>query len=348
VKLWERSLFLRLCKAVLFVLSALFFLFLFLDLSVHGVRFVTGQTRLFPLLNYYFYCLSLHLDPLLALSFLLGSFLVLIRAAAQWELVTLQMSGLSQTRLLRPFYSIALLLQLCSYINSEWVTPSALSFIDSFREQYAKRRKSIAQLHTTPLPDGSELVYAHYNAHQLSDVYWIHGEDLWHMKSLSAHAACYVDHFIRSAQGLHLVESFPQKIFPELRSLSMTRFTPPDQRPLSALFMQSFFQTAEKPLVLAHLHYKLSLPCIFLFIALSVPRPFMHFSRTRSYFPLTALWLLSVLSLFTIFDGMLILAENRMLTPSLALWSPWICLFLIRFTKRCLAKIGKLRMIAVL
>ena len=331
MKLWERSLIFRLFKIVSSLLLALFVLFFFMDLSIHSARFFSQKMNPFSLIVYYLYSFSLHLDLFLALSFLLGSLAILFRASNHFELITLQMSGISRARLARPFILFALMLVVCSYINSELFVPSAPSSMDAFRDLHAKRKKSTTHLYTIPLPDGTELIYSHYAKHQLSDVYWVRGPDLWHMKTYSSGSAHCVDHFIRSSQGIELVESFFEKSFPELNDLALSKFAPPDQRPLSSLFLQAFIPTSDQHLVRTALHYKLSLPCTTLWIALILPPLLMRFSRTRPHFLITAISILLLISFLTIFDGMVILAENHMLPPALALWSPWAVVGLVTF-----------------
>ncbi len=308
------------------------------DLSVHSVRFFAdGHVNIFNISLYYLYSFSMHLDLFFAVGFLLSVLKVLSDLTHHFELITLQMAGISKRRLSRPLFFLASTLTLCSYANSEWIAPNALESIDSFRDTHAKRKKHAQRehVHAVTLDDGSEIVYQEFDPHRkiLFDAYWIRSPDeLWHMKIIELKRTPllgrYTDHFVRNAKGqLAIAESFERRSLPDLPlnpSQAAQKFVPFEQRPLWTLFSQSLTPCADQDMIRAHLHYKLALPLLPILIALALPPILLQFSRRTPTFLIAACSLFVVLSILTIMDGMLILAENRVVNPLLAIWIPWL------------------------
>ena len=341
MNLWERSLFFRLSKTAGFLFLSLAFLYVFADLALHSTRFFSkGAFHPGELLLYYVFCISLKLDLFLSLSFLMGLLIVLFDGASHLEFVSLQTAGISKNRIARPFILLATFCCLISYANSEWLATRSFLSIDSFREIHAKRKKRILREHVQGvlLEDGSELVYSRFDtsAKTLYDLYWLCGKHkIWYIKTLDLKetppAAHFADLLVRTPQKkITVAESFEKRAFPEL-TLSdeqiQTRFIPYDRRPLSLLLAQSSAKSGDRALIRSHLHHKLSLPLVPLFLTLFLPPLLFRFSRQRAFFIITGASLFCLISLFMIFDGMLIVAESKMLPPALALWAPWLLLF---------------------
>lgn len=344
MKLWERSLFFRLCKTKAFLLFCLFSLYMVADISLHSIRFFSkGALSFWDLPLYYLCCFSLRLDLFLSLSFLLSSLVVLFDGSSHLEFVSLQTAGISKNRITRPFFLLAILSCLLSYANSEWLFYHAFNSVDSFRELHAKRKKSVWREHlqVVALDDGSEIVYLHFNpkTKTLSDLFWLCGKQkTWHIKTLdlkeSPPVAYFADLLIRTLdqKKVTILESFESRPFPELsftEEKTLQRFMPFERRPLSVLISQSKLKSADRSIIRSHLHHKLSLPLCPLFLALVLPPLLIRFSRTKALFLIAGGSILGLVSLFMIFDGMLIVAENRMLSPSTALWGPWFLLLFL-------------------
>jgi lipopolysaccharide export system permease protein len=338
MKIWERYLLLRLFSTALFILACLFGVYLIIDLSIHSVRFFAdGRANTIAILLYYIHSFSMHLDLFLALSFLLSALKILFDLTHHFELIALQMAGLSKQKLTRPFFILASTFTIISYSNAEWLAPNAQESIDSFRKEYAKRKKQAQRehVHAVTLDDGSEVVFQKFDPHEkiLFDAYWIKSADeIWHMKILlldqTPLLGQFVDHFTRNAKGqIAIAESFEKHPLPDLplvASQALQKFIPFENRPLWTLFSQSFSSCADLEMIRAHLHYKLSLPLLPLLISLSLPPILLRFSRQLPTFLIAACALFALIAIFTILDGMLILAENRVLNPAMAIWSPWI------------------------
>jgi len=341
MKIWERYLLVRLFFTTLFILGCIFSVYVLIDLSIHSVRFFAdGHANFLAVLMYYIHSFSMYLDLFLALAFLLSALKVLFDLNNHFELIALQMAGLSKQKLTRPLFIIAIILTLASYANAEWLAPNALESIESFRKVHAKRKKQAQRehVHAVTLDDGSEVVYQRFDAHEkiLSDAYWIKSADeLWHMKTVeldhSPLLGRYVDHFTRNAKGqIAVAESFEIRLLPDLpldARQALQKFIPFENRSLKTLVLQSCSSCADLEMIRAHLHYKLSLPLLPLLISLALPPVLLRFSRQLPVFIIAACSLFALIAIFTILDGMLILAENRVVNPAFAIWTPWaICL----------------------
>jgi lipopolysaccharide export LptBFGC system permease protein LptF len=257
---------------------------------------------------------------------------VLLDLTAHREIVALQTSGLSKLKLLTPFVVFAAILTLASYANSEWIAPDAQKGVDPFHKTAGKpiaaRKEKVFSL---DLQDGSELVYqsCNWEKQELCDVFWICSfKDIWHMNTLkidlSPPQGFVTEHFIRNQEGVLQRENlFEVRSFPEIQleaSLALTQFIPFENRSLSTLFQQAKSRGADRQRSSAHLHYKIALPLIPLFSLFAIAPYALRFSRTRSAIFFLACSLFAFIGLMTLLDGMLILAENQVLPPLLAIW----------------------------
>lgn len=338
MSIWMRHLLIRLFSTASFILFCLFGVYAIIDLSIHSVRFFAGgKAGALAVLLYYLHSFSLHLDLFFSLAFILSALKVLFDLAHHFELIALQMAGLSKRRLARPLFILAAVMICLSYANAQWLAPDAQESIDHFRNEHAKRKKRTAQeyVHSVTLDDGSVVVYQRFDPHQknLSDVYWIRSEnEIWHIKILelnrSSLSGRFVDRLARNDLGqIAVAESFDCRPMPDLpleAAQAQQRFIPVENRPLAMLLLQSFSKCADVEMVRAHLHYKLAMPLMPILIALALPPVLLRFSRQSAAFLIAACSLFALIAFLTILDGMLILAENHVLSSVLAIWTPWI------------------------
>lgn len=346
MKLWQRYLFRQLLTTFSFLILCLFAVYVLLDLSVNGVRFLGRGNPAEPLylLLYYFRSFSVHLELFIPLSFLLTTLKVLFDLTRHLELVALQTAGLSGKKLLSPFFALAAILSLVCYANSEWVAPHAMKSAKTFKASYSKHKKKTRREHLqcTLLKDGSELVYREYDeaSNVLRDVFWIRSSnDFWHIKTLAlseplpmGHS---VDHLVRNVL-LQKTESFATKTFSELPlAVAPKAFIPFESRPLSTLLREALY-AADQAGIQTHLHYKLALPQLLFLIVLGLAPLAMQFSRRQPLFLILALSLFGFIACITLLDSLLILGENRVLSPWIAIWSPILGLLALsipRFAK---------------
>lgn len=334
MKLWQRYLLYRLTITFIFLLVSLFAIYVLFDLSIHGISFfVKNQTQIFDLLIYYVCHFSLHLDLFLPLSFLLSSLKTLLDLSTHLELVALQVAGISKKCLLFPFFAFAMVLSLIGYANHEWIEPNAGLGARTFKIAHTKWKKKRENVQSIVLQDGSQLIYQRYDrqAQEFFDLFWIRSpNDIWTLKTLSLSSSPpigrFVDHLIRDKDGLLVkAESYEKHVFKQFAFQEEFRSHPPiptEHRPISALFQQALLRTAEQAIAKTHLHRKLAQPLL-PFAALFAIAPFsMTFSRARREFLLVSLSLFGFIMLMTLYESLVILGENQVLIPEIAMWSP--------------------------
>lgn len=347
MKIWQRYLFFQLASTFLFLLFCLFAIYLLIDLSIHGVRFMTygEETSSLELIVYYFRQFSLQLDLFIPLGFLLSTLKVLFQLGANLELTALQMAGLSRKKILLPFFCFAALLTLLGLINHEFLRDAASLATDDFKLAHSKVKKKERRrdkVHTLLLEDASELVYQKYDPvrKEFSDVFWIRTDrDFWHMKWLRLESdqpmGFFADHFVRG-ELIEKKESFEKKhlIDMPLAKVEPKRFIPYENRPLSSLYKES--KATKLPALKAHFHRKLALPLLPFFVLIGLAPHLFSFSRKKPLFLIVALSLFAFVTVMTLFDGLLILGETNVLPPILSMWClPTILLILAlpRFLK---------------
>ncbi len=330
MKTWQTYLLRRLLKTFFFFFGAIFFIYVIVDLSIHGVRFFS-QEGAHSVFRYYLNTFATLFELFLSLSFLLAILRVLIDCNQRRELLALQMAGLSKKRFLLPFFLVAGGLSGLCYLNSQWVAPYAQETVDIFRSAHKTKKKKTPRLYSLSLEDDSELVYQHFDAEkrELFDVFWVRTpNDIWHMKYLeieSLHGR-YVHHLIRNPEKqLEKQASFSTRSFPELpwnEEAILHRFVPFENRSLSTLFTQVAVLSSDRASVLSHLLYKMAMPLLPLLLLLTLAPTTLRFSRDQPTFLLVTCSLFGFIALKVVLDGMLILGENQVLSPLIALLAP--------------------------
>ena len=337
MKLWQKYLFLKLLKLFLFIILTLFFMYLLVDLSIHGVKIFSSATSSWiEVLLYYLRIFAMHLELFFSLSFLLASLKVLIDLSTHQELVALQMAALSRKKLLVPFFTLAALLSLGCYINSQFLSLEAQDAAYAFKTTHVKTKKKEKRenVHSIALEDDTELVYQSFDAEakELFDVFWVKSaKDVWYMKYLSVTPPLkgrFVDHLIRTPSGqFEKQESFLTHPFPEIPwdpDARLEKFIPFEHRALSTLIAQALSLSAEKQSVLSHLHYKIVMPLLPLLILISIAPIVMRFSRMHPTFLIVSCSLFAFIGFITLMDAMLILGENQVLPSHFAIWGPFL------------------------
>jgi len=333
MKIWQRYLFSKLIKTFTFLLFCFFLIYLLVDFSVHGTQFLTAKNGTFSqIVFYYLYTFSAHLELFCSLVFLLTLLRTLFDLNHSHELIALHMAGLSKKRILAPFFALAAALALTSYLNLQYISPYAQEMAGNFRKICKNKQVQQQPLHSIYLSDDSELIYQKKGKNELFDLFWIRSSnDIWHMKSLSLSKQLqgrYIDHFYRNEIGqLEKIESFPYRDFPEIPwdNISIDHpYISLQNRPLSLLLYQALNSSTERSGIKTHLFYKLIIPLTPFIILLSLASTCIQFSRKKPLFLITSLSLFALISLKVILDGMLILGENQVLSPAIAILGPFI------------------------
>jgi lipopolysaccharide export LptBFGC system permease protein LptF len=342
MKIWQRLLFGRLLSVFLFILSSLFVIFLFIDLSVHNLKFRQGGYGIQDISLYYVHSFSSLIDLFVPFAFLLACLKVLSDLTANLEILSLQMARLSLKKILMPFFLVAALLSALSLSNHEWIAPKSIVFLKKFKLSHAAKQQELRgkKILNTWLEDGSVLVYHSLDLKKMEakDLFWIRtSNDIWHMKTLffanTPPVADFADHFTLSAGGvLSKSESFEQKIFPEIRltkGLTPTIVSPPESKALSTLFNER----GNSAIIRTYLHHKLAMPLLpFLVLFAVAPLTLVH-TRNRRLFLTVCLSILVFIIVMIFCDTLLLLSANELIEPWIAMWTVPISIFLLSIRK---------------
>lgn len=340
MKLWQRYLFGHLIRTFCFIFLCFLILYAAIDFSIQGVRFPIkeGMSWDKATLLYLKHFAQLT-DLFLSFSYLLSCLKVLTDLNTHRELCALQTAGISIKKILSPFFQFAFLLTLICYANSEWISPESETY------SHKSSSRNHQKVFSLELEDGSELIYQKYlpQKKELFDLFWIRSfNELWHIKyldiSLLPPTAKFADVFVKNSQGIwEKKESFDLKLLSDLpwkQDALLSKWIKPENRPLSTLYKQTISDGAEKSKSAAHLHYKLAIPLVSVFLLL-VLFPFaLRFSRNNKSFALVAIACFIYLAFRTLLDAMLILSENQVLSPIWAIWTPYAaCIALFFFSR---------------
>jgi lipopolysaccharide export system permease protein len=281
---------------------------------------------------------------LVPLAFLIATIKVLTTANTRNELIALQSAGVRLSCLLRPFFLLAILLSSASYITFQTITPKALNYIDQFHAAFLKHSKSKGKegrIHVLYLDDGSKLVYQNYDTSDASffDVFWVvHADDLWRIKVLTWEQDEVVGHFVdhlKREEGLFIKkESFEVYPFKKMNLESKstkTRLIPLENRSLFELFQlkgsNDLRYRDDKPAIKTVLYFKMMIPLLPLLVVVGISPFCIRFHRSFSSFFIYAAGLLVFIVFFTMMNAAIILGQNEVFSPALAIFTPFVLLF---------------------
>jgi len=342
-KIWERKIFFNILKLILFFLIAIFVIVIIIDFSIHSAKlFAHSNTSFLLIIKYYINLVVIQLNLFLCLTFLLSMIKILSDMNIHHELTALRMASLSSKMLSRPFFIVAIILIIISFINLEFFYSNALNFKDNFKEKFFKKttynKKQVPNV--IYLEDNTRLVYQKNNLSkkEFFDVYYIKSNsDIWHAKYLYINEASiigkYVDHLIRKDNFFEKTKSYLTYNFKDIKiDKNIFLFIPLENRSISTLFKQSLTKTIclkEKNELLSYLNYKLAMPFVPLLIIISVFPFLITFSKNISIFYICTFSIFSFIIFHTIMDAALILAENSGMSPFIIIWIPILLVLII-------------------
>lgn len=344
--IWDRYLIREILKVFFLFLGCFFFLYALIDYSMHMQDFIIDKRiQISHIATYYFFHFIKRADLLIPLALLISTLKVLFAMNARGELIAMQSSGYPRKKIMRPFFFIGFLCALFNLTSAQFLLPSSLNFLDKFRQEHFKhydtpRKEPIHVLH---LKDRSKIVYQKTDEDKKNffDVFWIRSVDeIWRMKTLSSDPANpighFVDHLKRNSEGnFEKVESFDEYRFAKFRWESDPTgkgYTPLENRSMSELFrmlLQKTKTTAyEYPQMLTHFLFKMAMPFLSLLVVAAAAPFCLRYSRNLPIFFTYAIALFSFISFFTLMDAAVILGENLVLSPYLAILGPIALLWL--------------------
>lgn len=352
--IWERYLLREILKVFFLFLGCFFFLYALIDYSMHMQDFIVDKRiQISHMIVYYFFHFVKRADLLIPLALLVSTLKVLFSLNIRGELIALQASGLPRKKILRPFFFIGWVCTLFTLTSSEFLLPSSLNFLDRFRQEHFKHHdhgRHKEPVHAIRLKDRSKIIYQTVDAEKklFQDVFWVQSVDeIWRMQSLSIDSenpiGFNVDHLKRNSEGnFEKAESFDQYRFAKFRwqpDPTGKGYTPLENRRLSELFhllTQRAKTTAyEYPQVLTHFLFKAVMPFLSLLV-IAAGAPFcLKYSRNLPVFFTYAIALFSFIAFFALMDAAVILGENLVVSPYLAILAPIILCWMAFGIKYC-------------
>ncbi len=340
-KIWERYLFGEMLKIFFLFLGCFYFLYALIDYSTHMQDFlVDKRIQLSHICIYYSFQFVKRAEMLIPLSLLIATIKVLLTMNTQGELVALQASGIPLKRIIRPLLLLASTCTLFNLLSAELILPNSLNYLDRFRESHFKhsfRGNRKEPIHALYLKDHSKIIYQAHDKEKggYFDVFWVRStDDIWRIKTLSTDldnpVGTSVDHLQRNLLGnLEKTDSFdtyqfaPFRVLPDLAGKG---FVPFENRKMSELVKmlgeKRKTTSLERPQALTHLLFKCVMPwlCILSVIA-AVPFCVRHSRMTPSFF-IYSIALFGFISFYALMDAAVIMGENNVLTPTLAILAP--------------------------
>lgn len=340
-RLWERYLLREIIKVFFLFLGVFFFLYTVMDYSSHAKDFLArGSINFKEMILYYAFQFFKRSDLLLPIALLIATIKVLCSLNAQRELLALQVGGLSLKRLLRPFFIVAAACVLFNFANAEWVAPKALNYLDSFRAshfKYSKKGKQKVRVHMLHLKDQSKLFYQNYEADkkQFFDAIWVaNNDEIWRIKYLSLAGkeplGRYVDHMVRDKSGFfYKKDSYDQYIFDAIKWNKMIPsrgYIPYENWKTSSLFHMLTKKTGssyDSAQIVTQLSFKCIMPFLSFLVVLGIAPFCVRYSRQVPVFFIYACALFGFIAFFMGMDAMVIIGENRVIPPLLAILLPF-------------------------
>lgn len=339
--IWERYLLREILKIFFLFLGCFFLLYALIDCSMHMQDFIVDKRiQISHFISYYFFHFIKRSDLLIPLALLVSTLKVLFALNARGELIALQASGHSRKKILRPFFLIGGVCTLFNLISSELLLPSSLNFLDRFRHEHFKhhdRGHRKEPVHVIRLKDRSKIIYQTADPEKklFQDVFWVQSvNEIWRMQSLSIDSenpiGFYVDHLKRNCEGnFEKAESFDQYRFAKFRwqpDPTGKGYTPLENRRLSELLhllAQKTKTTAyEYPQVLTHFLFKTAMPFLSLLVVVAGAPFCLQHSRNLPIFMTYAIALFSFIAFFALMDAAVILGENLVISPYIAILAP--------------------------
>ncbi|MCH9626293.1 MAG: hypothetical protein S4CHLAM123_14890 [Chlamydiales bacterium] len=347
--IWKRYFFFEQLKVLFLFLLSFYFLYVMIDYSTHSKVFQGAKISFFQIMLYYFFQFSKRADILLPFALLISTIKVLTTSNLRLEIIALATSGISLKRLLNPF----LLLALCAigllYANFQFLQPLAVSRINDFENTHFKSSSKIKakeRVNSLQLEDNTVLIYQKFDrkTDAFFDVYWLKNFDqIYRIQSLYPYANIpygnTVEILNRTAGGDIIKTDMQQQMhFPEMLFDTKTLFSAvhtPQEQSLTQLMYHLRWKKVRKKLnhfeaaIQTFLFYRLTIPLLCI-LAVLAPAPYcLRFGRTLSVFIIYAFSVVGMLSVFTIVNSSVILAESQILPPLWAIILPQFCFFLL-------------------
>jgi len=343
LKIWERYFVYEFTKILILFLFCFYGLYVLIDYSSNASSFFYHSgSHITETAIYYSAEFSKRLDVLLPFALMIAAIKTLTSLNIHNELIALLSGGLSLKRLMRPFLAIGLLCTAISYVNIEYVLPSALNELkhiyDSRSREKHKHQQHPAAQHLI-LEDNSILVFHKYDSSQdlFYDAYWIKSiDDLYRIKYLYPNSSNvpegkFVEHLLRDANGeLMIADVHQAHSFQNMKFNKETLFetlTSPIELSISDLWSKlpsQQDQMSEKEAQgLSAFYIKLIMPWLCLLAILGPVPSCVRVTRNLPVFFIYAFSIFGLVAFYLLLDAALVLGERHAVMPALAIFLPF-------------------------
>lgn len=330
-----------------FLLLSLFFLYALIDYSIHLKTFNQERLGFGTIAFYYLWQFIQRLDILFPLSLMLATIKILTTMNQKCELVALFASGVSFKRVFKPFFWIACIVIVFTYMNFEYLQPTSYSNIQNFEKKHFKKKDEFSSpVFSYTLPNDTLLLYQHFDSQQkvFSNVFLVVScDEIYRMKTLilekERSIGKEVDILIRNKNmemtkqeslETHIfskIEIEEKKLSEKMTSARMQSMTELSNK-LSFKAMGFFNKMSDKEAEVAtYFSYKLFIPLLALLAVLAPTSFCIQSNRKLPLFLIYSSFLFGILSFFTLINSTLILSTHQILPPFWAICAIFLAFF---------------------
>lgn len=346
IAIWERYFLRQFLKMFILFLSCFYGLYVIIDYASHTSALSHHHIQIpwYDAIRYYILVFANRAEILLPLALLIAFVHTVCSLNVHQELVALLVSGFNSKLLMRPFFLIGILSALLIYANEQFVLPHTLKTLRKMEGSTKHKKRNHAPLLAVDhvvLQDGSLLVFQNYNPEEkrFFDVYWVESTNsIYRMKYLTTSSSpmgFFVDHIIRQSNGELLQEKSISKMeFPSLKfspELLHSTIMEPDILSISELFNQVYRVSSDldekESKLLSAFYWKLAIPWLCL-LAIIAPAPYcIKHSRQLPVFLIYVCCLFGLIAFYMFMDAAQVIAKRQVLTPALAILTPFLIIF---------------------
>ncbi|GAB4228466.1 MAG: hypothetical protein Tsb0021_05820 [Chlamydiales bacterium] len=349
-KIWERYFAIEFTKLFCILILGFYSLYVLIDFSTRYSFYHSSGLSWFDIFGYYGYIFLQRVEILVPFAVVISGIRILCNLNIHREFIALLASGISINRLMRPFFLVISILITLLYVNAQWSAPWAskrLNIFESNRNKEKYKREQKINIHAAILPGHGVILFHGFDEpnRRYYDTYIITSTDeIFHVEYLYPYESpirgCHVEKLTRDENGKLLpLDSYDTYIFQDLsfdRRLLRETLKSPSDYSLTRLWrlMPSFFlQPDQRQVKLATWFYrKITLPWLSLFAFLTIAPFCLQFTRNLPVFMLFLCGMLGVVVFYLILNASVILGENGLLHPLIAVCCPMFLLGALSIT----------------
>lgn len=331
-RIWQNYLLKEISKIFCLLLFSFLFLYILMDASNHFHKL--AKVSLDQIALYYICQWSRQADFLFILALLISNIKVITTLMHKHELVAFQAAGQSLQRALFPLFTFSFLVASLLYLNFQTLEPYAQQKVEWLEETLLRNPKKakIKRVNVMALMDDSKLIFQKYDPAQkeFKEVFWIQSQThVFHFKYLKPFntppLATFAEELEKQEEGWTLINTTPSL---ELHNLYFQPLTfnkaeiSPRYYSLATLLTQLHFRgelTEKEASLRTAFYYKLFLPLGALIAFMGPASYICRFTRNPKTYWIYTLALCGFLTFLATLNAGVILGENRVIPPSLAI-----------------------------